>query len=100
MSEKDIYNSKLKKIEEKVVGNTIRNTRDMALKHPRGADGLTDRQRIFVDIYVANEGRITPTECARQAGYKPERAATTASELLNAKKYLRNKPILTNKHMT
>ena len=87
MSEKDIYNSKLKQIEEKVVGNTIRNTRDMALKHPRGADGLTDRQRIFVDIYVANEGRITPTECARQAGYKPERAATTASELLNVKKY-------------
>ena len=87
MSEKDIYTSKLDALEKKVVRNTIRNTRDMALKHPRGADGLTDRQRIFVEIYVANEGRLTPTECARQAGYKKERAATTASELLNIDKY-------------
>mgnify|MGYP003656865140 FL=1 len=87
MSEKDIYTSKLDALEKKVVRNTIRNTRDMALKHPKGADGLTDRQRIFVEIYVANEGRLTPTECARQAGYKKERAATTASELLNIDKY-------------
>ena len=58
----------------------------MALKYPRGADGLTEKQRIFVEIYTANEGRLTPTECARQSGYKQERAATTASELLNTKK--------------
>jgi len=32
---------------------------------------------------------MTPTECARQSGYKVERAATTASELLNIKKYPR-----------
>ena len=89
MSEKDIYNSKLESLKEKVVRNTIANTRDMALKHPRGEDGLTDKQRIFVEIYVKEEGRLTPTECARQAGYKPERAPTTASELLNAKKYPR-----------
>jgi phage terminase small subunit len=61
----------------------------MALKYPRGEDGLTDKQRIFVEIYVKEEGRLTPTECARQAGYKPERAPTTASELLNIKKYPR-----------
>ena len=89
MSEKDIYNNKLARLEEKVVRNTIANTRDMALKYPRGEDGLTDKQRIFVEIYVKEEGRLTPTECARQAGYKPERAPTTASELLNAKKYPR-----------
>ena len=89
MSEKDIYNNKLASLEKKVVRNTIRNTRDMALKYPRGADGLTDKQRIFVEIYVANEGRLTPTECARQSGYKAERASVTASELLNIKKYPR-----------
>jgi hypothetical protein len=59
----------------------------MALRYPRGADGLTEKQRIFVEIYTANEGRLTPTECARQSGYKRERAATTASELLNVNKY-------------
>ncbi len=89
MSEKDIYNNKLSALEKKVVRNTIRNTRDMALKYPRGEDGLTDKQRIFVEIFVANEGRMTPTECVRQSGYKKERASVTASELLNADKYPR-----------
>jgi len=89
MSEKDIYTNKLATLEEKVTRNTIRNTRDMALKYPRGEDGLTEKQRIFVEIYTANEGRLTPTECARQSGYKRERAATTASELLSIKRYPR-----------
>jgi len=89
MSEKDIYNNKLKQLEEKGLRNTIRNTRDMALKHPRGEDGLTDKQRIFAEIFVANEGRMTPTECVRQSGYKKERASVTASELLNVNKFPR-----------
>jgi len=89
MSEKDIYNNKLKQLEEVGLRNTIRNTRDMALKHPRGEDGLTDKQRIFVEIFVANEGRMTPTECVRQSGYKKERASVTASELLNINKFPR-----------
>jgi phage terminase small subunit len=89
MSEKVSINNKLKQLEGKITANTIRNTRDMALKHPRGEDGLTDKQRIFVSIYTENEGRLTPTECARQSGYKAERAATTAPELLNNKKYPR-----------
>mgnify|MGYP003115427199 CR=1 FL=1 len=97
MSEKDIYTSKLDALEKKVVRNTIRNTRDMALKYPRGADDLTDRQRIFVEIYANNEGRLTPTECARQSGYKKERAATTASELLNIVRKKRNEIYETNK---
>ena len=58
-----------------------------ALKHPIRSDGLTDKQRVFVKIYAENEGRLTPTECARQAGYKEDRANVTASELLNGKKY-------------
>jgi len=58
-----------------------------AIKHPIRSDGLTDKQRVFVKIYAENEGRLTPTECARQAGYKEERANVTASELLNGKRY-------------
>ena len=86
MSKKDSIINKIDRLGDKVIANTIRNTRDMALKYPKGEDGLTDRQRIFVELYSANEGRLTPTECARQSGYKPERAAVTASELLNLKK--------------
>ena len=87
MSKKDTINNELNLREKTGLRNAIRNTRDMALRYPRGADGLTEKQRIFVEIYTANEGRLTPTECARQSGYKIERAATTASELLNVKKY-------------
>ena len=86
MSKKDSINNKLTLREKTGLRNAIRNTRDMALKYPRGADGLTEKQRIFVEIYTANEGRLTPTECARQSGYKQERANVTASELLNVKK--------------
>ena len=86
MSKKDSINNKLTLSEKTGLRNAIRNTRDMALKYPRGAAGLTEKQRIFVEIYTANEGRLTPTECARQSGYKQERANTTASELLNVKK--------------
>jgi len=87
MSEKYSINKELTLREKTGLRNAIRNTRDMALRYPRGADGLTEKQRIFVEIYTANEGRLTPTECARQSGYKRERAATTASELLNVNKY-------------
>ena len=86
MSKKVSINNELSLREKEGLRNAIRNTRDMALKYPRGADGLTEKQRIFVEIYTANEGRLTPTECARQSGYKQERANTTASELLNVKK--------------
>ena len=58
-----------------------------AIRHPIKSDGLTDKQRIFVKIYAENEGRLTPTECARQAGYAEDRANTTASELLNGKRF-------------
>jgi hypothetical protein len=89
MSKKDSINKQLTLGEKTGLRNAIRNTRDMALMYPRGADGLTEKQRIFVEIYTANEGRLTPTECARQSGYKRERANVTASELLNVKKFPR-----------
>ena len=58
-----------------------------AIKHPIRNDGLTDKQRVFVKIYAENEGRLTPTECARQAGYSEASANVTSSQLLNGKRY-------------
>jgi len=71
----------------KKLANTTANTKDMSLRSPKGGDGLTDKQRIFVKIYADNEGRLTPTECARQAGYKEEHANVRSSELLNGKRF-------------
>ena len=58
-----------------------------AIQHPIRSDGLTDKQRVFVKIYAENEGRLTPTECARQAGYNEDSANVRASELLNGKRF-------------
>ena len=73
-------------VDKRISGATSGAT-NMAKKYPIRNDGLTDKQRIFVKIYTENEGRLTPTECARQAGYKEDRANTTASELLNGKRF-------------
>ena len=59
----------------------------MAKKHPIRANGLTDKQQIFVKIFTENEGRLTPTECASQAGYKEDSANVSSSLLLNGKRY-------------
>ena len=67
-----------------MLANTSHNT----LK-PVDGEGLTSKQKLFVDIFTKNEGRLTPTECARQAGYKTDRANVTSSELMNVKKYPR-----------
>ena len=58
-----------------------------AIRSPIRSDGLTDKQRVFVKIYAENEGRLTPTECARQAGYSEGSANVTSSQLLNGKRY-------------
>ena len=58
-----------------------------AIRSPIRSDGLTDKQRVFVKIYAENEGRLTPTECARQAGYSESCANVTSSQLLNGKRY-------------
>ena len=72
---------------DKRISSATSGATNMAKKYPIRNDGLTDKQRIFVKIYTEKEGRLTPTECARQAGYKEDRANTTASELLNGKRF-------------
>ena len=92
MAKKININNELEGIKKKLIRNTLAipsKKRDMSLKYPKGDDGLTEKQRVFVEIYTENEGRMTPTACARQAGYKAERANVTASELLNIKKFPR-----------
>ena len=92
MAKKININNELEGIKKKLTRNTLAipsKKKDMSLKYPKGDDGLTEKQRVFVEIYTENEGRMTPTACARQAGYKAERANVTASELLNIKKFPR-----------
>ena len=48
---------------------------------------LTDMQQRFAELYVYNEGRMTPYECAKEAGYAEESARVRASELRNPKTY-------------
>ena len=68
---------------------TVAKTRQTggAIKHPIREGGLTDKQQVFVKIFTENEGRLTPTECARQAGYSEASANVTSSQLLNGKRY-------------
>ena len=48
---------------------------------------LTPKQMKFAELLVTNEGKLTATEAAKQAGYEPERARFTASELRNPNRY-------------
>ena len=73
-------------VDERLRGATSGAT-NMSKKYPIRADGLTDKQRVFVKIYSENECRLTPTECARQAGYNEQHANVRSSELLNGKKF-------------
>jgi len=73
-------------VDKRISGATSGDT-SMSKKYPIRSDGLTDRQRVFVKIYSENEGRMTPTECARQAGYNEAHASIRASELLNGKRF-------------
>ena len=47
--------------------------------------GLTPKQRAFVDIFVKENGRLTQTECAKQAGYSEKSAVSQACNLRNPK---------------
>jgi hypothetical protein len=73
-------------VDKRISGDTSGAT-NMAKKYPIRANGLTDKQQIFVKIFTDNEGRMTPTECARQAGYSEASANVTSSQLLNGKRY-------------
>jgi len=78
-------------VDPRISGGTIGGTKvvkqDMSLKYPKGPDRLTVKQRVFVKIFTENEGRLTPTECARQAGYSEDSANVTSSVLLNGRRY-------------
>jgi len=77
-------------VDPKISGEDVGGTlvaQDMSLKYPKGPDRLTVKQRVFVKIFTENEGRLTPTECARQAGYSEDSANVTASVLLNGRRY-------------
>ena len=53
---------------------------------PKTRNGeLTPKQRAFVEIFVKENGRLTQTECARQAGYSEKSAVTQAWNLRNPK---------------
>ena len=41
---------------------------------------LTDQQRKFAELLVYNEGKMSPAECAYEAGYKT-RARKAASQM-------------------
>ena len=48
---------------------------------------LTDTQKRIAELYVYNEGRMTPYECAKEAGYAEDSARVRASELRNPRTY-------------
>ena len=53
---------------------------------PKIRDGaLTPKQRAFVEIFVKENGRLTATECAKQAGYSEKSAISQACNLRNPK---------------
>ena len=48
---------------------------------------LTEQQKKFAELLVYNEGRKTPTECAKEAGYAEGSCQVRASELRNPNKF-------------
>ena len=52
-------------------------------------DGLTRRQRAFAQYLVKENGRSTPTECAKMAGYSEHSATQIACNLQNFKMFPR-----------
>lgn len=54
---------------------------------PKNRSGLSNRQQAFVDIFCKSNGRLTPTDCAKEAGYSEKSATAAASNLRNPKYY-------------
>ena len=48
---------------------------------------LTEQQKKFAELLVYNEGRKTPTECAKEAGYAEGSCHVSASKLRNPNKF-------------
>ena len=54
---------------------------------PKIRENLSPKQKAFVEIFCAENGRLTPTECAKQAGYSEKSATAAACNLRNPKYY-------------
>ena len=54
---------------------------------PKIRENLSPKQQAFVEIFCAENGRLTPTECAKQAGYSEKSATAAACNLRNPKYY-------------
>jgi|TARA_R110000751_G_scaffold123628_1_gene224642 phage terminase small subunit len=48
---------------------------------------LTEQQKKFAELLVYNEGRKTPTECAKEAGYAEGSCHVSASKLRNPNQF-------------
>ena len=54
---------------------------------PKIRENLSPKQKAFVEIFCAENGRLTPTECAKQGGYSEKSATAAACNLRNPKYY-------------
>ena len=48
---------------------------------------ITPKQRAFIHLFVKSNGRVTPTDCAKEAGYSEKSATNIASNLRNPKMF-------------
>ena len=48
---------------------------------------ITPKQRAFIHLFVKSNGRVTPTDCAKQAGYSEKSATNIAANLRNPKMF-------------
>lgn len=62
----------------------LKSQAELELEEEYGRE-ITIRQRTFSELYV--EGRLTASECARQAGYSLNTAGDIASKLLNGRDF-------------
>ena len=48
---------------------------------------ITPKQRAFIHLFVGANGRMTPTDCAKEAGYSEKSATNIACNLRNPKMF-------------
>ena len=65
----------------------VQRINELRLEKERGLPELTSKQRKFGDLMAVEEGRLTPEQCAIQAGYSEKTAYSKASHLQNPKLY-------------
>ena len=48
---------------------------------------ITPKQRAFIHLFVKSNGRMTPTDCAKEAGYSEKSATNIACNLRSPKMF-------------